>query len=117
MKLPNHEKAVVPREKIVDYLLSFIHKDGRAKAEFFTKFGFASENWQAFADALKLHAARHEISKTEASPFGMRYIIEGELKTPDERNPKVRVVWFIETDMDLPRLVTAYPSKIKGKGK
>jgi len=47
----------------------------------------------------------------------MRYIIEGELKTPDERNPKVRVVWFIETDMDLPRLVTAYPSKIKGKGK
>ncbi len=46
MKLPNREKAFVPREKIVDYLLSFVHKDGRAKAEFFTRFGFASESWE-----------------------------------------------------------------------
>ena len=24
MKLPSHEKVIVPREKIVDYLLSFV---------------------------------------------------------------------------------------------
>ena len=43
MKLPNLEKAIVPREKIVDYLLSFVHKDGRAKAEFFMRFGFTKK--------------------------------------------------------------------------
>lgn len=114
MKLPNHENAFVPREKVIDYLLSFLHKDGRAKAEFFTRFGFSAENWQTFAAVVKLHAAEHKVSKSEASPFGMRYIIEGEIKTPDKRNPNVKIIWFIETNSDLPHLVTAYPKK-KGK--
>jgi hypothetical protein len=115
MKLPNHEKAIVPREKIVDYLLSFIHKDGRGKAEFFTRFGFAAEHWEVLAGALKRHAAEHEVNKIEASPFGMRYIIEGDLSTPDERQPTVRVVWFIENESDAPQLATAYP--LKGKSR
>jgi hypothetical protein len=109
MKLPNYEKAIVPREKIVDYLLSFVHKDGRAKAEFFMRFGFLAEHWEILADALKSHAAEHEIKKEEASAFGMRYIIEGELNAPDGRKPMVRVVWFIEKETKLPRLATAYP--------
>lgn len=113
MKLPNLEKAVVPREKIVDYLLSFIHKDGRAKAEFFTRFGFADEHWGVFADALKCQAANSEVGKIEATPFGMRYIIEGEIETPDQCRPKLRVIRFIETDTDTPRLVTACPLKEK----
>jgi hypothetical protein len=109
MKLPNHKQAVVPREKIVDYLLSFVHKDGRAKAEFFTRFGFSHENWIVLADALKRHAAEHEVKKQEASAFGMRYIIEGEIIAPDGRSPKVLVVWFIEDETNIPRLATAYP--------
>ncbi|HEY4691082.1 MAG TPA: hypothetical protein VIK33_17360 [Anaerolineae bacterium] len=34
MTSPNHEKAVVPRKKIVDYLLSATHREGRGKARF-----------------------------------------------------------------------------------
>ena len=45
----------------------------------------------------------------------MRYIIEGELDAPDGRKPIVRVVWFIKTETDVPRLATAYP--LKGKSK
>ena len=113
MKLPNYEKAIVPREKIVDYLLSFVHRDGRAKAEFFTRFGFTSGNWEVLADALKRHAVNNEVGKIESSPFGIRYIIEGEIETPDKRNPQLRVVWFIEAETDPPRLATAYPLKEK----
>ena len=113
MKLPNHKKAIVPSEKIVDYLLSFTHKDGRAKAEFFTRFGFTTESWEVFAAALKAHLIENDVLKIETSPFGMRYIVEGELETPDGRNPKVRVVWFIEIDSDSPRLVTAFPTQYK----
>jgi hypothetical protein len=43
VKLPNHEHAVVPRAKILDYLLSDSHRDGQHKAAFFKRFGFAAE--------------------------------------------------------------------------
>lgn len=75
MKLPNHNQAVVPREKIVAYLLSLAHRDGRSKALFFSGFGFSVDEWQTLADARLRHAADHEVAKIEASPFGMRYII------------------------------------------
>ena len=42
MKLPNVEQVIVPRAKIVDYLLSETHRNGRYKAAFFLRFGFDS---------------------------------------------------------------------------
>jgi hypothetical protein len=113
MKLPNYERAVVPQAKITDYLLSFAHRDGRSKAEFFTRFGFSSSAWKALASALTHHAADNEVAKIEDSRFGNRYIIEGIISAPDGRAPTIRSVWFIETGEDIPRFVTAYP--LKGK--
>jgi hypothetical protein len=109
MKLPNFEKAIIPREKITDYLLSPSHRDGRGKAAFFARFGFTAHLWQILAVALLQHAATHEVTKMEASSFGTRYVIEGNLETPDGRAPSVRVVWFIDIGEEIPRLVTAYP--------
>ncbi len=109
MRLPNYDKAIVPREKIVDYLLSFTHRDGRSKAIFFSGFGFSADAWQTLADALRRHAVANEVAKIEATPFGTRYVVEGELAAPDGRTPLVRVVWFVDTGEDAPRLATAYP--------
>jgi len=111
MKLPNCEKAIVPRKKIVDYLLSQTHRDGRSKAVYFSGFGFSADDWQTMADALLRHATLHDVAKVEASPFGRRYVIDGELDAPDGRLPKVRVIWFIETGSEAPHLVTAYPHR------
>lgn len=111
MKLPNLERAIVKRQKIVDYLLSRTHRDGRAKAQYFLGFGFDPEKWQVFAEALKGHAAANDVSESVTSPFGMRYIINGELEAPDGRKPRVRAIWFIEDGDDVPTLVTAYPEK------
>ena len=109
MKLPQHEQAIVPQRKITDYLLSTTHRDGRSKAAFFTRFGFASGSWEHLAAALRQHAADHEVAAIEATPFGTSYTVEGALVTPTGRAPTVRVVWFIDTGTRLPRLVTAYP--------
>ena len=109
MKLPNYENAIVPRVKIIEYLLSPTHRDGRSKAEFFTRYGFSVDRWEELAAALLRHAAGHAIAKIEDSPFGARYIIEGGLSTPDGRVPVIRSVWFIETGAHIPRFVTAYP--------
>lgn len=109
MKLPNHEHASMSREKLVDYLLSTTHRDGRHKAAFFNSFGFAAENWQALADALIGHAHDHDVTKEEDSPFGTRYIVEDTMAMADGRIALIRTVWFIVTGEDIPRFVTAYP--------
>jgi hypothetical protein len=109
MKLPNHKKVIVPQTKITEYLLSLSHEDGRSKAKFFSSFGFSVEAWDMLADVLRHHAAEHEVTKVETSPFGTRYVIEGIISAPDGRSPFIRTIWFIETGKDIPRFVTAYP--------
>jgi len=104
MKLPNIAAASVPRGKIVDYLLSLLHKDGKGKAEFFKRFGFTVELWQILGEALVKHAVENEVVKTEITPFGIRYVVEGGLDTPSGRSVKIRTVWFIETGS----MATAY---------
>jgi hypothetical protein len=110
-KLPNIETAFIPQKKIVNYLLSETHDSGRAKATFFTRVGFTTEAWETLAHALRSHAVRHAIAKVESSPFGKRYVVEGDLPTPSGRVPQVRVVWFIDNGEQVPRFVTAYPLK------
>ena len=109
MKLPNVEAALIPREKIVDYLLSSFHKDGKGKADFFKRFGFTVELWHILAEALVKQALENEVMKKENTPFGTRYVVEGNLETPSGRRAKVRAVWFIEFENTVPRLATAYP--------
>lgn len=111
MKLPSIDRAIISQEKIVEYLLSFKHRDGRSKAEFFTKLGFAKETWQDFAKALLKHADANKVVRIEESPFGARYIIEGKLVGPSGKTANIRSVWFIETGKHLPRFVTSYPLK------
>lgn len=109
MKLPNVAVALVPADKITGYLLSPTHRDGRHKAAFFLGAGFALDAWQALAAALHKHAAAHEVSKVESTPFGTRYVVEGTMETPLGRTPSIRSVWFLETSQEVPRFVTAYP--------
>jgi len=109
VKLPNPEYAVVPRAKVVDYLLSDIHRDGQHKAAFFKRFGFAAAEWERLAQALREHAAEHDVTRIETSSYGQRYIVEGIIRSPDTRNPLIRAVWFVESSEDTPRFVTAYP--------
>jgi hypothetical protein len=111
MKLPNAENLVVDRAKIVDYLLSETHEDGRHKAAFFRGFGFLPEFWQEMAEALRKHASDNDVAKEEPSPFGRRFIVDGIMQMPDGRVPLVRTVWFRRTDETTIRFVTAYPIK------
>jgi len=111
MKLPNVGRAIVPRAKIVDYLLSPTHADGASKAAFFLRFGFAASEWETLANALLRHARETEVTRTKDSPFGKRYMIEGIIHAPDGRTPFVRTIWFVEAGEDTPRFVTAYPLK------
>jgi hypothetical protein len=109
MKLPNADKAVVEREKVVDYLLNAAHRYGASKARFFVKFGFHAEKWEELAQALRHHGQSHEVTRARETGFGPRYEVEGKLDVPDGRSPNVRSVWQKDQGEVAPRLITAYP--------
>lgn len=66
MMPPERDRAYVDQTKITDYLLSRSHPDGRTKAEFFMRFGFAIEKWQELAEALRAAGASNPVE----SPHG-----------------------------------------------
>ena len=109
MELPNAAQAQVDSTKITDYLLSSAHADGRNKAAFFTAFGFRVEEPEVLRQALQKHGATQGVTGTVESRYGVRYIVEGALETPDGRNPIIRTVWIIAHESGVPRLITAYP--------
>ena len=113
MKLPNADKLIVEREKIVDYLLNPAHRFGASKARFFAEFGFRLEEWERLAEALREHGRTQEVASTRETGFGPRYAVEGELSTPGGRRPRVRTVWQWDEGTVAPRLISAYPLEAK----
>ena len=111
MKLPDVDRAQIPKAKVVKYLLSPTHPDGGGKAEFFTAMGFRLEEWQALADSLRQVARDFPVTKSMTSPHGRKYIIDGVLPTPSGQRPIVRTVWIVDAGTETPRLVTAYPKE------
>jgi hypothetical protein len=109
MKLPNAHLAVVEQEKITEYLLNEAHRYGASKARFFAALGFRLDAWEVLAEALHHHGQQHEVSTVRETGFGPRYGVDGELKTPSGRKPRVRTVWQLDHGDVAPRLITAYP--------
>ena len=67
------------------------------------------EQWEVLADALHEIARAYPLTGSTVSPWGVRYTVDGSLRSPDGRNPQIRTVWIVEADMSGPRLITAYP--------
>lgn len=109
MKLPNAKNASIEREKVADYLLNSGHPDNGGKAPYFLAYGFHRDAWDVFAEALRRLAVTGEITKSLASPHGMKYILDGEIETPAGRQASLRTIWILDSGSDTPRLVTAYP--------
>jgi hypothetical protein len=113
MKLPLAHLAVIAEAKVVDYLLSPMHRRGKSKEKFFTTHGFSRERWTELAEALREHALGHEIANHQETAFGTRYVIDGRLRSPSGQDLQVRAVWFIDKGKDAPRFITAHPLKRK----
>jgi hypothetical protein len=101
--VPNAAHAVILDAKITDYLLK-----NPGKAKFFLRFGFTLAHWQELHDASLLHVTIHEYAQEIVVDDGVKYVVDGELQSPDGRNPRVRSVWMIDSGMSNPRLISAY---------
>lgn len=102
MRLPNAGKAFVEEPKL-GYLLR-----AEKKGDFFQAIGFSTWEPESLRDALLGHARRQEVSRTLKTPFGVKYVLDGLLKSSDERDPETWSVWIVETGRDRSRFLTAY---------
>jgi len=92
MKLPLADRAEIPKTKVVQYLLASTHRAGRGKARFFASLGFHVSGWEVLARTLQQHARDNDVTFSENTPFGTRYVIEGPLVAPDGRQLQVRTL-------------------------
>jgi hypothetical protein len=111
MELPNKSRAYLPLEKVKNYLLSETHAVGKSKARYFRSYGFNDENASDLAQGLLMIAQNTPVESSERSPYGTKYILDGELETPNRVMIHVRTIWIIESNTDIPRFVTAYPTE------
>ena len=108
MQLPNFERAVVPSEKLRDYLLSPVHTIGRFKSVFFRGLGYGPETWERLASDINgLLSGEAELAET--TRFGEKYVVRGLLIGPNGRSTLIVTVWIILRGKSEPRFVTAYP--------
>ncbi len=110
MKLPHRENAYVPAAKLSDYLLSETHPVGRLKSRFFRSAGFHEGNLGLLEQQLLALAHTAEVQGLVESPYGRKFILEGDLQTPAGLAVPVLTVWILEADDMRPRFVTAYPA-------
>ena len=109
MKLPNRENAYVPPPKLVNYLLSLSHPVGGSKARFFRSAGFDETNAASLEQGLIDIAHSEDVTETEQTPHGTKYVVEGSLHTPTKGIRRIKTVWIIDAGQEHPRFVTAYP--------
>jgi hypothetical protein len=108
MKLPNPDRAVVPREKVEGYLLSPVHSVGRHKAVFFNALGYRASEWERLADDIQAFASgdAREVDKTE---YGVKSEIRGTITGPGGRSAVIVTAWIVLRGEDFARFVSAYP--------
>lgn len=105
MKIPGSEKAFVEDARLGYLLLS------EEKGGFFGAVGFTVGEDGLLRQALLRHVGGSEVSRVVETEFGVKYIVDGRLESPDGRDPEVRSVWIREIGSDGPRFLTAYPQR------
>ena len=107
MSIFKAKQFIVEEEKVTRYLLNTDHPDGGSKARLFTHHGFDSSEWKVFARALCKQAVSHPVNMVQETPCGNKYVIDGVIETPVNKEILVRTIWMIKMEKENPELVTA----------
>jgi hypothetical protein len=103
--------AVIPAEKLRDYLLSPSHPIGRYKSSFFRSLGYGQEQWPVLERDLRAMLLNNDASPAGVTEYGQKFLISGLLTGPNSDSAGIISVWIILTAETVARFVTAYPEE------
>jgi len=107
VKLQNFRRAIIPQEKLLDYLLSPTHPVGQFEARFFRELGYTNDNWEQLESDLR-EILRNDAALKEKTKYGQKYEVSGTLKGP-LKTANIITVWIILSNEKLPRFITVLP--------
>ena len=109
MHIPNGQLAEIDQRKLVEYLLSADHPEGRAKARFFARRGIWRARPSDLRDALLDIAVSGALVETNIGPHGTKYVVDGDVLAPAGSIMRLRTIWLVVAGDVRPRMITAYP--------
>jgi hypothetical protein len=108
MKLPNGDRAIIPDEKLTNYILNPDHEEHGGHAELFRLLlGIERSNADDLKTALADAAATAEAIPGRRSPFGEKYEVRFTMQRASTAYT-ILSVWIIRAGEQEPRLVTAF---------
>ena len=107
MYLPNAENAFIANEKLLEYLLD--DENSKGKSVFFNGYGYFKDNFEVLIQDLKSLALHGQVTKIEETKFGVKFVVDMEIVTANNRTATILSVWMIDNNSNFPRLITAYP--------
>jgi hypothetical protein len=110
VKLPNAESAIIPKEKLQNYLLSQSHPIGRFKAAFLRSMGYSLDNWEALERDIR-SLLNNEVEKSQETEYGKKFEVRGEICGPSGQRAEIVTVWIVLKGKDVPRFITSYPGE------
>ena len=110
MKLPNADRAVIPREKLQGYLLSSVHPLGKFKAAFFRSLGYNTLLWKRLEKDFR-SILGNDAKYGEQTDYGQKFEVRGRIVGPTGKAFFIVTVWIVLTGEDFPRFITAFPGE------
>jgi hypothetical protein len=110
--IPNHQQAVIPRDKLEGYALNPDHDPGKHKARVFkSALGFEQNDWEALSQRILAALPFHAATFKGNAPYGERYEVVLPIAGLNGQTKEVLTAWIVETGSDFPKLVTTYVEK------
>lgn len=116
-EMPNHRKAVTPKEKFINYSLDYNNPNSKGKAEAYEKaLGFTKENANLLINQIHGSVTEGKVNpiSIQSNNYGTKYKYEIPVKGPNGKTKIIVAVYQIDKNTSIPRLITNY---VKKKGK
>lgn len=116
VSMPNHENAVTPREKFIDYSLDYNNPNAAGKAEAYEKaLGFNKTNADVLIDQIESAVKNETVSpiRITETPYGTKYEYRIPVKGVNGRIKNVIAVYQTDKGTTIPRMITNFLERKK----
>ena len=106
-RLPNHAKAVFPKEKFKNYLLNPTKEPNKSRV--FKQLGYTMKNDKRLETDIRKGLKENKATVFAPQKFGTPAQVDMVLGIGKQR--KIRTAWLIPNGSKIPKFVTAYPAE------